>query len=300
LKISREIIIGLLTILAIVVGYYGVKFVKGNNPFASGYTLFAEYDDLKSLQVGNPVLLSGKKIGMVQSSDFMAGEKPRIQVQMIITSDFPIPKDSRAVIIGTGLMGGKAVDIKLGKATETIQNEETLIGGLEADMIESVMNGIDPLKAKSEELVVQINKTITEFKQVGENINHFLENAELDKKMDNINALVNSIKRTSSTAQEALLEIKGLSSKVTSEIDGMELKSLSTKIQSLVDNTNKLAVALQTEDGSLNKLMKDPKLYDNLEASSKELELLLEDLRKNPKRYVHFSVFGKKDKTTKQ
>lgn len=296
MKISKELIIGLVTIATIVVAYMGVKFVKGNNPFSLGYTVYAEYDNLSNLQVGNSVLLSGKKIGQVKNAVFAQKDKPVITVEMLINTDFPIPKNSKAVIVSAGVMGPMAVDIKLGDSKELLEEGNVLLSDIEKGMLDGVMAEINPIASKGEKVIENLDKTLLEFELLAKNVNALLDKQKLNETIDNLNGLMRSFKKTSNTANTALTEVTEISKNVSADLESMNLKELSDKIKALVDNSNKMLETLNTEDGSLNKLMKDPKLYDNLDASTKELELLLRDLRENPKRYMHFSVFGRKDK----
>jgi phospholipid/cholesterol/gamma-HCH transport system substrate-binding protein len=296
LKAKKESLIGTTVIISLIVLYFGINFVKGNNAFSLGYNTYVEYDQANDLQDGAPVMINGIKVGQVKNIEILKNKKSSILVELLLTTDHPIPNDTKAVLKSSGLMGGMMIDLELGASQELIKEDQKFIGTVEASALAGVTNAIGPMTGKIDVLMTQVDQTLAEFKTLAQNLNKFMAEANLNQKLNNVDALMLSLKKTSQIAQSTLQEIEQTTSSANQAIQDIEMKKLSQKLQNTLDESNKMIAKLNSDQGTLHKLTTDETLYNNLSKSTESLDKLLKDLKEHPKRYVHFSVFGRKDK----
>lgn len=306
MKITREIKTAILVIASILLFIWGYSFLKGQNLFNSEKKLYVEYDNVEGLATSAPVTISGKVIGKVNSIELSHDGKLVVELQ-INEDTFPISKSSVAQIYEPGFIGGKQIaiipnykdpnltvsgdklisDIKLGltaavgqKLEPTQQKIERLV--TDADKLVNNLNSVFDAQAKQnlQNSIAQLNKTLTEFNKAAQKINTILASNEqkLGTSLTNIEKVSTNFAKISDDLEKAKL--------------GETVKSL----ESTLANVNKIMTDLESGKGSMGKLLKDEAMYANLTKASKELELLLQDVRLHPTRYVNVSVFGKKEK----
>lgn len=306
LKITREIKTAILVLSSILLFIWGYSFLKGQNILNNHKTLFVEYENVEGLSVSAPVTISGKTIGKVISIKLNTNGKLLVEIQ-INEDEFPISKTSIAQIYEPGFIGGKQIaiipnyrdshyvvdgdklnsDVKLGlmtsvgdKLVPTQQKIEHLVTN--ADVLMSNLN--DVLDATTRQnlknSLIQLNQTLAEFNKASQKVNSLLAANE-----QNLNSTLSNANKTSAN----FVKISDSLSKINI---GKSVKNLEKTLVT-VDN---IMLGLQTGKGTAGKLLKDDVLYSNLNKTSKELELLLQDLRLNPTRYVNVSIFGKKNK----
>jgi phospholipid/cholesterol/gamma-HCH transport system substrate-binding protein len=307
LKITKEIKTAILVIASILLFIWGYSFLKGQNLLNSHKVLFVEYDNVEGLAVGAPLTVSGKTIGKV-SSILLNPENGKLTVKMQIDEeDFPISKSSIAQIYEPGFIGGKQIAIIPNyKDTNITVSGDKLQADIKLGLMSVVGDKLTPTQAKldvlltsTDVLMKNINtvlddKTKQDLKQSLENLNKTL--AEFNKATIKVNAMLaaneQNIAGTMSNANKASANFVKLSDSLAKININQSVKKLDQTLASV----NKIMADLQSGKGSMGKLMKDESLYNNFNKTSKELELLLQDLRLNPTRYVNVSVFGKKNK----
>ena len=306
LKISREIKVAVLVILSIVLFYWGFTFLKGRNLFDNSNKLYAVYDNVAGLVVSAPVTINGLNIGKVNTIEMLPDGK--MKVELIITNEqIQIAKSSIAQIMDSGLIGGREIailnnfsDKNYTESGDTLKTSDKL--GLTAELA----NQIGPVKDKVEILLENANKlieslnatldattqqklksaiaslevTMAEFSQTSKSINGIL--AENKSKL---NTTLTNFEKTSSNLNS-----------MSSSLEKAELGATVKKLEATITSVNGMMTNLEQGKGSMGKLLSDDAMYNNLTKTSKELELLLQDLRLNPTRYVNVSVFGKKNK----
>ncbi|WP_347374701.1 MlaD family protein [Aequorivita sp. Q41] len=306
MKLSKEVKTGILAIGAILLLIFGYSFLKGTNLLDKNREFFVKYDNVEGLAQAAPVTINGLRVGKVQEISF-ANSKGGLIVKFSVEKDFDFSKNSVVRIYSTGLIGGKSLGIFPEYDINNIaKNGDTLRGDVEDGMLTAVTKALGPLEKKVnntlatvdtlllnvnaivdektrqnlKEAIENLNKTLNSFSGVSENLNHILAT--------NTGKLDNTFTNLDKTA--------GNLSKLTDSLAQLETGKLVTNLQNVVDKMDNIVSGIDNGDGSIGKLLKDDKLYENLEGASRQLEQLLQDVKLNPKRYVHISVFGKKNK----
>ena len=306
MKLSKEVKTGILALLAIFMVIYGYSFLKGSNLFSSDRTFYVTYDHVAGLAISAPVTINGYAIGQVKNIDF-EDQSGRLLVTFSLTKDFDFSKNSLVRIYSTSFIGGNALAIIPEFDTNNIaQDGDTLRGEVEKGMLETVkkalrpleervyhtMSGLDTLlynfnyvlndstKKDLTEAVASLNKTLHNFEGVSGDLNSLLK--ENKPKLDSTFTYIE-------TTTENL-------AKFTDSLSQINIKAMAANLEATLASFDAIMKKMENGEGSIGKLLNDDELYKNLESASKELEELLRDLKENPKRYVHISVFGKKQK----
>ncbi|MBN9284993.1 MULTISPECIES: MlaD family protein [Flavobacterium] len=304
MKITREIKTAILVITSIVVCLWGYSFLKGKNLFDSNRNFYVVYDNVEGLSPSAPITINGLVVGKINSIEIQKNTG-KLLVEMQIKNDFAISKSSIASIYEPGFIGGKQIaiipnfkDTSIAQSGDYLQGDvkQGLTAKLEdklapiqerldkvlanADvMLTSVNNVLDPAtQANLKSTVAELNKTLTHFSAASANVDKLLADnkGKLDHTITNIDKVSTNFAKMSDTLAKANL--------------GKTIKNLETTLA----NVDKIMLDLQAGKGTMGKLLKDEAMYKNLAGASKQLELLLGDMKLNPKRYVHFSLFGKK------
>lgn len=313
MKIANETKVGILATVAIAILVLGYSFLKGNDVFTSENTFYASYDQVDGLTVSKPIFVNGYQIGRVSGLTL----KPTgdILTEFKIDKKYDIPKNTIARIASTDLLGSKAIVFELGDASVIADNGDTL----QADIQQNIMDKVEPVQKKAEAVFLMLDSVLT-------SINNTV-NPEFQK---NVNRSLASIANTLQTLESTAGQVDGLVGAEKSKISGIltNLESISknmeqnnarisavfANMETITDNAAKLdftqtmakadkavtdlqsiTTNLNEGDGSLGKLLNDDSLYNNLEDASKSLDKLIVDMKENPKRYVHFSIFGRKN-----
>lgn len=317
MKIKNETKVGVLAAFAIALLIIGYNFLKGNSIFSNETVLYARYSHVDGLGVSKPVLINGFQIGRVD--ELTLQPNGTIIAALKINGKYDIPKNTIARLESTDLLGGKAIVMDLGSDREYAKDGDTLNANVEKDLMEAVQ----PVQKKAEQIIVKMDSILTSVNSI---LNpNFQKN--VDKSFTSIASTLGSLEATSKKV-DALVGSE--STKLSSILSNVEtitanFKNNGAKIEAIlanlntvtdkaaalnfkqtVDNANKAIADLQgmvsnlkEGKGSLGKLLNDEAMYKNLTDASKNLDNLMIDLKANPKRYVHFSVFGGKNKTDK-
>jgi len=305
LKLTREIKTAILVISSILLFFWGYSFLKGKNLFDTNKKLYVVYENVAGLESSAPVTLNGLKIGKVNSISINPDGKLLVELQ--ISTDFPISKSSIAEIYDSGLVGGRQISINLNledkseaasgdylKASSKLGLTDALAVQIEPlkDKIEKLLENANILfenvndildekaKANLQNTISELNSTMTEFSGASKNLNQLLatNKSKLDHTFTSLDKTVSNFEVISDSLANANL--------------GKTVKNL----EKTLANVDKLLADMEQGNGTMGKLMKDEAMYNNFTKASSELELLLQDLRLNPTRYINVSVFGKKNK----
>lgn len=319
MKISNETKVGALTAIAIVLLILGFNFLKGKTIFKTGHFIYGEYPDAKGLMVSNPVYINGFNVGSVYEIENTDATLKTIHVSMKLKGSYNIPINSIAGIAGNPL-GTPSIEIKLGNATTFLQSGDRintssdagLFGGLTnkigpvADQLkvtthtlDSVLRNINSIfdasaKNNLQSVIANMNRTTASLMGSAASIEKMInaQSGSIAQSMNNLNKFTKGLADNSDKITNTLTNLETTASNLSkADIDG-SVKNL----KAAIDKVNKLIDKAGSKDGSLGLLMTDKALYNNLINTVRSANILLDDIRTHPKRYVSISVFGKKDK----
>ena len=306
MKLSREIKTAVLVIASVVLFIWGYSFLKGKALFANYKTFYVTYTNVEGLVKSAPVTLNGLAIGKV--NDIKINETDgSIVVELQIASDFPISSTSAAVLYEPGFIGGKQIAIEPDFKNKTLAEDgQELSGELKLSLTASIQEKLVPLQAKFETVLVEVEKLLQGVNSVldkksQDNLKITL--AELSKTMVEIHAAsanVNSILTDNkSDLKGVVTNFKKVSNdfaKISDSLNNADLGKTVKNFNTSLAKVDAILLDLEAGKGSAGKLLKDEALYSNLKSTTKEMELLLQDVRLFPTRYINVSVFGKKNK----
>lgn len=309
MKLTREIKTAILVIASILLFIWGYSFLKGRDLFSSYTILYVHYDSVEGLAPSAPVTLNGLVIGKIESITINPNDG-KLLVELQIKTDFPISKTSTATIYEPGFIGGKQIAIEPNFSDKTVvENRDTLKATVRLGLTESLSKKLVPLQDKIEKVLVNADNLIT-------GLNNVLDNktqADLKKSLADLSKTMEQFRQASagvnSMVAENKTQIKGVVtnfnkvssdfSQISNSINKADLGKTVKSLNSTLEKVNGIMVNLESGNGSMGKLLKDEAFYNNLTKSTKELELLLQDVRLYPTRYINVSVFGKKNKPYK-
>jgi len=319
MKIAKEVKIGFFAALMIFALIWGINYLKGKQIFQSSIVYYGVYNRIDGLQETSPVLLNGFKIGIVENINLMEGIQPKILVQFALDKDVKLPSSTIAQIYSSDLMGSKAIRLIPSASTTYHKSGDTLNTSIEGDLKEQVSMQVLPLKKKAEALMADMQEAIEMIKLI------FNENTRenLATSISNIKQTVDNLESATGTIDTIMRNQKGRVEHiiVNAESISSNLKSKNAQLSNIINNFSSISDTLaktsfsstiaetnnalksfnsvmnriSNGEGSLGLLIKNDSLYNNLDSAAKHLDLLIKDVNKNPNRYVHFSVFSKKD-----
>lgn len=300
MKISREVRIGIASVVILFIAYWGITFLKGANILSSVSIYKTAYVNVDGLAMSSPVMINGMKVGTVIRVE-MSDVKGVVYVDFTVKSKYQIPTNSVAVLAGQSLLGGKEITLMIGDSKEMLENGAQIKSKVDNGMMEAATDIAGRVSNVVDSLTVSLGK-----------INQLLSNDMIGNTQGTIANLNSSTATLSSMLAAEKVKIGKITSNlssITGEVNEMmpEVKGAITNINQLSDTLNQslpsliaqieeMVAQINSETGSVGKLLNDTKLYDNATITLEEAAALLKDLKENPKRYVHFSLFGKKDK----
>ena len=320
MKISKEIKSGIIAIVALSLTFWGYNFLKKQNLFTTAKTFYSEYNNVQGLTTSSIVTINGFQVGNVTNIKFNPEKKGNLIVTFSLSNDISFSKNSTTKIT-PGLMGGAELSIIPSYDGEESVSGDYLIGSTDLGMISSLAEKFSPIEnnltatlseadillknlnqvldketqQNLRETIVNLNTTLKHFKGVSKSMEEMLANnkAKFGVIMDNTSAATNSLKTMTSDFEQAKMatSIKETISKLNTSLANVDV---------LLSNFNKISTDMSNGKGSIGKLLNDDGLYNNLENASKEMEELMREMKEHPKRFVHFSLFGKKAKEYKK
>jgi phospholipid/cholesterol/gamma-HCH transport system substrate-binding protein len=280
----------------------GFSYLKGNHVFISDRTFYAIYDDVEGISKGTPVTISGFNVGSIQNIEFF-NDSEKLLVKFRVENKINFSKNSIAQIYETGLIGGKALAV-ITKPGIVAKSGDTLSSAIAPGLTELVNDKLSPLQEKIESTFVSADSLLIA-------INNILDNqtqSNIKNTFEDLSETVENVKFSTSKFENLLEENENKISNIINRIDitSSNLSNFSNSFADLEktienfsktsDNLNLILSEISSGNGTFNKLIFDDSIVNFLNSASENINLLLEDLRLNPKRYVHFSLFGKKNK----
>jgi phospholipid/cholesterol/gamma-HCH transport system substrate-binding protein len=298
LKPTKEIKTAVLVIVSIFLFIWGYNFLKGKDLFESSTRVYVVYDNVAGLVNSAPVTLNGLAIGKVNAITIQPNGK--LLVEMQINTDFPISKSSIAEIYDAGLVGGRQIAIKPNfQDKEYIKTGDYLKASSKLGITDALAQQLEPLQFKVQKLLdnadvlfANVNDMLDEKTKL--NLKNSI--SELNKTLTEFNGLVSENKNKLNTTLKNLDNTTANFSKISDSIASANLGQTIKNLEKTLANVDKIMSDIDKGNGTMGKLMKDDVMYNNFTATSKELELLLQDVRLHPTRYVNVSLFGKKNK----
>ena len=288
---------------------FGFSFLKGKSFFEKDKIVYTVYDEVEGLVEGAKVTINGLVIGKIMKIDFLPNTT-RILITMYVRNELDFSPQSEAILYEAGLIGGKAIQIDpVFDSKSIVKSGDTLVSALKPGLTELINKQIEPLQLKIENMLTSADSL---FIGVGnilnndsqENLKSILKNLSLStsKINDASISLVEILKKNQSNIDntfENFAETSDNLKTITDSISQANLAVAINKFTNTIESLDGIVATIESGNGTMGKLVKDETLYQNLSQASKELEDLLSDLKSHPKRYVHFSLFGKKDKEEK-
>ena len=308
MKLSQEIRVGLLAIVAMVMFYFGFNFLKGSDFFSSNNQYEVLYGSVDGLTASNPVRINGLSVGRVKSIEILQDQGNKLRVVLEINKKISIPVNSTALLADDGLLGGKLINLKLNPNGAPLPGEGSLIGAKEAGLINSISDRATPVLNSVDSLMKNLNLVVASFSKTAAVLNQTLAGANrvtgtLDVTVQENRAALQTtlanVGKLSTSLIETERQLKPILTKAgtfADSLNALQLRQTLATANATVANLQKILTDVNQGKGSLGKLTSDDALYSNVNATTVSLTKLLTDLRENPKRYVHFSLFSRKEK----
>ena len=292
---TRELWIGVLGIIAILIIYLLINFFKGINIFSTGEKYYVKFSNIGEIVNTSPVFINGYKVGHVSNVIYNFNNPDEVYVEMHLDNQLQMPVGSVA-LINTKLLGSSTISLALGNGDTMIQPGDTLEGRMNTgamDKAGEMLPKITAMLPKLDSILVSLNSTLA-----NPAINKSVNNIEtLTAELNNTATLLNSVlKNEIPVAADKLIKIEDDLLKMSAQLSEVDYNKLIGSLEASLNNIHEITTALNNGEGTAGMLLKDEALYNKLNNTAEAATLLLEDLKQNPKRYVHFSVFGKKDK----
>ncbi len=303
MKLSYEIKTGVLVLTGIILFIIGFSYLKSNDVFIKDRVFYAVYEDVEGVSKGTPVTISGFNVGSVQDIKFF-NNSSKLLLKFRVENDFNFSNQSTAQIYETGLIGGKALAVIPKYGNEIAKSGDTLNSSIAPGLTELVNDKLSPLQEKIESMVVSADSVLISLNSV---LNTQAKD-QIQSTITNFSSTVTDLKNSAGTLDEMISMNKNKINNIITNVNksSNELSDLSNSfsdltviIENLSESSNSIeniVNEISSGNGSLGNLIYDDNLIKSLNAASSNINLLIEDLRLNPKRYVHFSLFGKKNK----
>lgn len=299
MKLTKEIKIALVAIVGILIMYFGINFLKGMNLFSTNNAYYMTFDDIQGLGASTPIYADGYKVGIVDGLEYDYKENGPIKVKVDIIKDLRIPQGSKAEIV-KDLMGNLQVNLLLANnPRERVEPGGVIPGAVNGGMMDKAAN-----------LIPVVEKMLPKLDSILTSVNALLADPALAASLHNVETITSNL--TVSTRELNTLmaglnkQVPGMigkangvldnTNRLTANLASLDVQGTLNKVNQTLESAHQFTEKLNSNQGSLGLLMNDTKLYDNLTSTMSHADSLVIDLKAHPKRYVHFSVFGRKDK----
>lgn len=302
IKKNKYLQIGLMVIASLATFIWGYNFLRGRNILKPANEYYITYPEITGLMESDAVLIRGLRVGQVNSIKFDVQKPENILVKIVIDKNVSIPKDSKLILSSISLMGTKGIVMEIGETTNFYSSGDTIAGTTEIDLLNKFNDEIGPIKEKSEHILNKVdsvagsvNNALSE--EMIHDLHLIIKNLRvvsteiadgkhaINETIENINLITKRIADERETMATILQNIKAIT-------DPEAYAEIMLQLEGTIGNLNELTTTLNNEEGSLQKLMKDEELYNNLTAVSNSADDLLRDMKNYPNRYVQFSLFN--------
>ena len=309
MNLSREIKTAILVLLGAAAFIFGFNYLKGTSIFDNDKNLFAIYEDVEGLVVGAKVTINGMDVGKVTKIDILP-DFSGVRVDLSLRGGIDISRESDALLYESGLIGGKAISIVPSETGSLAEEGDQLPSKIKPGLTELINQHIAPLQSKIENMLTSADSLFAGVSNVmnyetQDNLKTLLKN--LTTTIESINdissRMVTVVDDNQAALKATLKNVEGTTSnleKMTDSLAAIRWGETAKEIQFLVTNLTAITQPIAEGEGTIGQLIKNDSLYYHVNASTEALEALLKDLKAHPKRYVHFSLFGRKEKPTNE
>ncbi|MBQ7490376.1 MAG: MCE family protein [Bacteroidales bacterium] len=311
---SQYVKVALMCIAALVIFYFGTQYLKGIDIFGSRTYYYCVFEDCGGLVESTPVQLNGYKIGKVEKVSLLSARPVRICAKLLITENIKFPDDTRFEVASASLLGGNSLNVQYGKSSKFANEGDTLLCGVKpglldgfadlGDKVNSILNSVDTIGLSLKDVLYtqgggeDLKGTLANLESTTANLNDILA-----QNKSKVGLLVSDLQDFSSTLNEASPKLHNVIDnfdKISDSLAKADIAAVINNANSTISEIETLVKKINKGDGDIGQLANNDSLYRNLESTTNSLNLLLQDLKENPKRYVHFSLFGRKDKKDKE
>ena len=296
---TKEVKIALTAIVGIVVLFYGLQFLKGLNVFSTDITYYVAFDDVSGLSPSSPVYANGYRVGVVKSLNYDYNPQGKIVAELDLNKNMRVPRGSHAEL-ASDLLGNIKINLVLSEdPINMIGHGDTIPGEMEMGMMTKVskmLPAIEHMMPKLDSIITSLNTLLAD-----PALRNTLHNVE--GMTGNLNATSAELKSLSASLNRAVPDMMNKANGVldntqqlTGNLAAIDVEGMAAKVNQTLANVEQMTQKLNSNEGTLGLLMRDATLYNNLSSTAASADSLLIDFKAHPKRYVHFSVFGKKDK----
>ncbi len=296
---TKEVQIALVAVTGLVILFFGMNFLKGLSLFSTGNKYMAKFDDITGLSASSPVYCNGVKVGTVESIEYDYTRPQDIVAVIGMNGDMQLPQGTTAEI-ASDLLGNVRLVLKLGNMADgQLAVGDTISGQQQTGLM-----------SKAADMVPQIEQMLPKLDSILASVNALLADPTLSRSLHNVEDITAGLTTTAAGLSQLTASLNRQLPALMSKADGvmanadtlthslnqMDLAATMAKVDRTLQNVEQMTALLNSKEGTLGLLMRDPGLYNNLNATMSHADSLMIDLKAHPKRYVHFSVFGKKDK----
>lgn len=302
---KKEVKIGLIIVLSLAALIWGVNFLKGKNFFKSTKSYVVIYDDVSGLLKANGVFIKGYKVGSVDNIGFSDESMTQLRVVLTIKDDVKIPKGSRARIYNLDLIGNKAVELIFSNKKEYYKENDTISGEVEVTLAKM----LEPYKDQANRLLAGLDSLSVSFLNIldpqnQQNFKSSLRNIEkltaalsvgseaMISTMQNTSEFTDNLNENNKKINELLANLQQLSK----NLNQINYAASFEKLDNTLEESSQILTSIRSGNGTLGQLITNDTLYYNLNKASLRLDSLIEDIKARPRRYLHISVFGRRDK----
>ena len=305
-NISKEFKVGLLVVVAGVLLYLGFNFLKGRDFFSSDNTFYTFYDDIDGLTNSNQVIVNGYAVGRVEAIEMLPDRGNKLLITLKIKKDISVTEGSVSMLADGGLLGGKQINLVLGKG-KLLESGDTLKGDVELGLTDLIAAKAGPLAQNIDSTALVLKNMLVKYEAMSGTVAEILDNTKMttasingvlaDNRQQlrnitaNLAALTSSLKDTEAQFKPILAKLNTFAD----SLNQLQFGEISRRSNEILVELNKTTRSINNADGTLGKLIHSDSLYQQINYTVSDLDRLLIDLREHPQRYVHLSVFGRKE-----
>ena len=296
---NKEVQIALVAIAGIVVLFFGLQFLKGLSLYSNEDTYYVAFDDISGLSASSPVYAAGYKVGVVKDIIYNYNKTGEIIAVVGLDKNLRLPKGSTAEI-ESDMLGNIKVNLMLtGNPLEHLVVGDTIIGNKDAGMLgraAAMIPTVEKMLPKLDSIMAGLNMLLYDKALLNSIHNVDQITSELMVTTRETNRLMAGLNRNVPGMMEKANKVLDNTDKLTAQLTAVDVASTMAKVDATLANVHDLTEKMNSDEGNFGLLMRDPELYNNLTATMRDADSLMIDLKQHPKRYVHFSIFGRKDK----